>query len=124
MKNKKEGEHTRYVVGVFIIICLGCFFTSMVFFEDDKTIEGIALFICGVLFSCISIWTYFNPFYPVLIGLLFSISFCLILISNYPKQVIEHTHGKWGSPLFYMLFGLGLIIHSLIMGYKEWKSKK
>jgi FtsH-binding integral membrane protein len=117
----RKEESFRFATVVFMIVCFSCIIASLIFFEDNDLYVGGVLLGFGLSMLGVTLWTYFNPFYPVLLGLLLYVSLIGLLLYSYTDTML---HGSGKSSLRYIVIGLGVIVYALVTGYKEWKVKK
>lgn len=118
--NRKE-QAFRFATVIFMVVAFACVIASLIFFEDDEMYIGILLLGFGLGMLGVTFWSYFSPFYPVLLGLTLFASLIALLFYSYPEVML---HGMGKSFHRYIILALGVIIYALIMGYKEWRPKK
>ncbi|MBC7486967.1 MAG: hypothetical protein H7282_09480 [Cytophagaceae bacterium] len=104
-----------------MIVCLSCIIASLIYFEDNETYPGIVLLCFGLSMLGVTLWTYFNPFYPVLVGFLLYTTLVGMLFYVYTDTM---WNGNGEYSIRYLVMGWAAIIYALVTGYKEWKANK
>jgi hypothetical protein len=121
MKHAEKEKKFGVAVGIFLCLVIACVFTSIIFFQDDDFLIGGIFAVCAASFFVISFLTYYNPFYPVLAGMIMYASLLAILIYFFSDSLLGDRSGR--KVVSYLFFGLVLVGYALAEAYKEWKKK-
>jgi hypothetical protein len=114
---KKDKERAfRFASTIFLFAAIVSIIWAVGSFENGVNERGIILTITGIALIGIMVWTFFHPFYPVLLGL--SILICLTIMLN--KEMDKSTFGLVDQ---YLFLGNIIAIYALIIGFKEWRFK-
>ncbi|WP_018343312.1 hypothetical protein [Cytophaga aurantiaca] len=98
-----------FAAAVAIIWAVGCF-------ENEDTTLGVPLLITGFVLIGIMIWTFYHPFYPVLLGLIILIGLVTMLYQKADKS----TFNLMGR---YLFAGIAATGYALVVGFKDWRLK-
>jgi len=120
-KTDRKEDAFRFATVIFMIVAFSCIIASLIFFEDNDAYIGGILIGFGLGMLGITLWTYFSPLYPILLGLVLYLALIALLFYSYPQQMM---HGQGQFLHRYFVIALGVIIYALVMGYKEWKTKR
>ncbi|WP_299251078.1 hypothetical protein [uncultured Cytophaga sp.] len=97
---------------VSIIWAVGCFESV-----DSSEIElGVYLLITGLVLIGIMVWTFFHPFYPVLLGLIIIICLTIMLYKEMDRSTFDLLDN-------YLFLGIAVTAYALVLGFKEWQFK-
>ncbi len=108
----------RYATGIFVLIAFVSLISGLICLEDDQFEYGIVLVASFLVLLPIAIWTYYHPFYPVLLGLIVYLFLVGVLIYSPINDGLKYN---FDGPLKYLIIGLGVIVFALYVGYKEWR---
>lgn len=123
LKKKDEKENAfRLATTVFLIGAISSFVGSLVCIEDDLNTLGIYLALIGVALISISVWTFYHPFYPVILGMILALILTTLTIQYHPEDTI-HSKDRRG-PFGYIIAADLIIFYALIIGFKEWRNAK
>lgn len=116
-EHKKDKEKAfRFASTVFLFAAAFALIWGVGCFEDDDNPLGFPLLLSGFVLIGLMVWTFYHPFYPVLLGLIILIGLTVLLYQKADK----YTFGQVGK---YLFAGLGATGYALIIGFKEWRLK-
>ena len=117
----KKDDAFRFATVIFMIVAFSSIVAALIFFESDDAYLGGIMLGFGLGMLGVTLWSYFSPFYPILLGFLLYVAVIALLIFSYPEQML---HGAGETLLRYLVIGGAVIIYALVVGYKEWRGKK
>jgi|GEM_PF-313897 len=117
-KSSLKEKAFRYATGIFVLMALVSLISGLICLEDNNNEYGIVLIAAFLVLLPISIWTYFHPFYPVLLGLIIYLFLVGLLIYS---PIDDRIKFDFDGPSKFLVIGLGVILYALFIGYKEWR---
>jgi hypothetical protein len=111
-------EAFRFSTLLFMLISFCCIVASLISFENNNVYIASFIMSIGIAMLCVTLWTYFHSFYPVVLGLvLYALLIGLVFYIN-TGSILGGSHK---IILRYLAIGLIAIVYTLIIGYKEWQ---
>lgn len=118
---KEKEKAFRLATTVFLIGALCSIIAALYCFEIESNDLGALLSIIGALLLGVSVWTFYHPFYPVLLGFILAVALTGMSIYYHPEDTIDRG---LNGVLKYLLAGVGVSFWALIVGFQEWRKSE
>lgn len=115
--HKKDKEQAfRFASTVFLFAAVIAIIWAVGCFENEDNALGVPLIITGFVLIGIMVWTFYHPFYPVLLGLIILIGLTGMLYQKADKSTFD-LMGR------YLFAGIATTGYALFIGFKDWRLK-
>lgn len=116
-EHKKDKEKAfRFASTVFLFAATFALIWGVGCFEDDDNPLGVPLLLSGFVMIGLMVWTFYHPFYPVLLGLIMLVGLTALLYEKADKNTFNALDR-------YLFAGIGATGYALVIGFKEWRLK-